>query len=684
MNTALTSFLGTTGILIFLLSLLVSFLFYHFFSKKKLGKVLKSILILLRAFVFYFITLLLFPWEITQEQTEQFRKKLIVLEDISKSTLQNRFFDWKPFLNKTKFRNKATSPEVVSLFFGEDISKDSTKTNGDFTNISHAINELNQRYHQDEIAGVVLVSDGIYNQGYHPKWLSPKPLFPVHTIGMGDTTKHPDRSISRLFANQLAFLGNDFPLEFDLKIQDYTKQAAHISVKNQKGKTIYSKKWKPKKEQDFFSEKIFIEAKEKGKQKYQVSIEILDGEKNIKNNIKNIQIEVIDASFKVLFVASEIHPDHLVLINSLKGNLDFKTDLVSKEFESIDLKKYDIISFLGFKKNTIPLFQKTLELKKPFLLKLSSHSDRQSLQKSAPEFVKPAQTTFITSQTEAALEKDFKKFEIPKIWNKKLDEFPPLLSPFIPIQTTAPTTTLLSQKAFGQKTNKPLISFSKNNQNAFAIIEGEGFWKWRMNYFQKEENHQDFDLLFQNIFRLLGIQKNKRKIYIQFPKRSFVNTENILEVLTYNDSYEAVNKDILELKITSPKGNKINQTLDKLDGKYQKNLIFEEIGIYTYHIIKNKKTIYSGTFESLKNDLELENLQADHQLLRLISKETNGLFFSFKNKKELIKFLESQDIRNESYTLTSAKSLFDFWEILLIILTLALLEWFIRRYFGLL
>ena len=46
----------------------------------------------------------------------------------------------------------------------------------------------------------------------------------------------------------------------------------------------------------------------------------------------------------------------------------------------------------------------------------------------------------------------------------------------------------------------------------------EGLWKWKLFDYQKNESHDNFNELFQSISQYLTLNKDKRKLRLQYPK----------------------------------------------------------------------------------------------------------------------------------------------------------------------
>ena len=108
--------------------------------------------------------------------------------------------------------------------------------------------------------------------------------------------------------------------------------------------------------------------------------------------------------------------------------------------------------------------------------------------------------------------------------------------------------------------------------------------------------------------------------------------------------------------------------------------------IYTYSataLLKDNPLTTKGTFTAEQSDIEMQNLTADHDLLKEISRFSGGRFFTFTNLDSLDKILLSEQINQTYYTIEKTTiPLIQSWIYLIIIIALLSFEWFIRKYMG--
>src|SRR5690606_15858573 len=107
--------------------------------------------------------------------------------------------------------------------------------NARVTDLHGALEKVSNRYEGKKFGGVLLVSDGIYNTGISPLFANYK--FPVHTLGIGDTTQRTDVAIRNVAFNKLAYQGNKFPVRVEVILKGLENQRLTVTLQH-KGRTI--------------------------------------------------------------------------------------------------------------------------------------------------------------------------------------------------------------------------------------------------------------------------------------------------------------------------------------------------------------------------------------------------------------------------------------------------------------
>ena len=119
---------------------------------------------------------------------------------------------WRPFLLASQSIKEDVSDDLDVLLEGLDdfdllLYSFSDKVyeglsefnNGLKTNYSHLFLDLDEKMYNRNISGVIMVSDGCYNAGINPEYLSYN--FPIYSIALGDTVTYKDVRIDDVRPN---------------------------------------------------------------------------------------------------------------------------------------------------------------------------------------------------------------------------------------------------------------------------------------------------------------------------------------------------------------------------------------------------------------------------------------------------------------------------------------------------
>jgi len=221
-----------------------------------------------------------------------------------------------------RFRESETLNEAFDIqyySFGNEIQVlDSLNFNEKQTDISNVFERFSSIYKND-IAPSVLISDGNQTLGTAFQYSIRNYKNPVYSIAVGDTIVYDDLKLGQLNVNRYAYINNKFPVELFTNYTGSGDVQSNLIVRTN-GRTVY-------KETLTFSASIpsrvvnfLLPAGSVGVRQYEVLLEPISNEKNIKNNAKNFAIEVIDQKTNVAIVSTLRHPDIGTLRKSIEKN----------------------------------------------------------------------------------------------------------------------------------------------------------------------------------------------------------------------------------------------------------------------------------------------------------------------------------------------------------------------------
>ena len=651
---------------------------YAFFLYRK-ERLITNLLLLRSLFVLRFIFVSILAGLLLNPVVKSIQKEIeqpivIIAQDISSSIKDSVFYD----LNTLS--EQFTDFDVYTYSFAATMSSGFSKVNsGVKTNLSKVINEVESRFSNRNIAALIIATDGLYNEGSNPLY-SQLNNYPIYPIALGDTTIKTEVKIVKVKQNEIAFLGNTFPLEVSLAMQKAKGEYTKLSVWHN-GNKLYSEVINIKSNDDYKKVKILVEASDIGLQKYQIIASIIDGEDNVKNNTYTSYVEVIDSRYKILILNEVSHPDISAYRSAIEKNKNYTTHLFHIDDFNENIEAYQLVALFGIKQN-VDLIKKLENSQVPLLVFELNKTGLKEKLSTAIRFTSKGGLEDVL----AIKNKQFSKFTFSDKLLNLINEAPPLSTPFGRYDLSNATEFILQQKIGMDITNKPIIALSQQEGKKMAYVTAEGFWKWKLYDYSHNNSNETFDELFEKLTQYLVLQEDKSRFRIDYRKQ-FTEDENIyLDALLFNESFEMVTDKDIEISISNEKGSKYNFEFSKHNNSYLLDAGKLEIGKYSF-IAKVKGTSLNktGGFEVKVIQLEQLNAIADHKLLLALAKASGGAVFNKDNVNELItKVKNNKDNYKTIHTKEKLEGIINIPWILLSLLFLISTEWFARKYNGLL
>jgi hypothetical protein len=557
------------------------------------------------------------------------------------------------------------------------------------SDLNSALKKISNRYEGRNVAGVILVSDGLYNAGLSPLYSSYN--FPVHTIGIGDTTQRSDIAIKNIAYNKIAYQGNKFPLRAEVQTKNIN--AKTITVSLFKGGRLLEKQTKNSKNDQLVAFDFQPLADEQGIQKYDIRVEPDASEYNTRNNRSSVFVEIVEGKKKILLVASSPHPDIKAIREVIDKNSNYEFLLhipgVSQQQAStlrpdqIDLAIFHQVPDL--KGKTAPLFQSLSNSKTSLLFILGQQSDlpligRQNMPikfESAPKDYDE-----VTPVVNAA----FSNFSLSAETNSIIASYPPVSVHYGKIQIPLSATPLLYQRVGSVATEKPLLAVDLKDSRKIGMMLGEGIWRWRLNEFDRTESTLAFDELFGKLIQFLSTTDDKRKFRSYPVQNEFSDTEPVVfESQVYNDIFEPVFGNTIEIEITGENGKKSEYSYVTSPGNTRYQIGGLKEGVYRYRSrtsINQKNEEVRGQFAVVERQIELQNLTADFDLLRKLSSNTGGRFVTAREAEGLKSFLQQTEARSVIHSEESYDAIINIKLVFWVLLLLVTVEWGLRKYHG--
>lgn len=651
------------------------------------SKQIKLLLSVIRFTTVFIISLLLLGITLEHFISKTEKPLIFIAHDVSESIIQNKdssFIknEYQASLNilSTQLEEKF---DVINYKFSNTIN-DNIKSNysGKLTDISKVLDQIYSQYSNKNIGAIILSTDGIYNTGSNPIYsANRKTYIPIYTIGLGDTNEVKDCRIDNIFNNDIAFLGNKFPVEISISQTDFSSKKMTVGIYLQ-NKLIQSQTINFKKDKEQHKLNFILNATKIGFVKYTVKIKELEGEFTYKNNTSNFYIDIIDGRQKIALAYSGIHPDLSALNYVIENNKNYEVNLIQYK-DLTNINTYDLIICHNYENQNESLNDFIKNGKKPVLFIVGASTNFNDLSKLNIGLTGKSNKS---EDVMFSMNGQFNTILYPPNISNLLSSAPPLKSPFGNFKFSKSIDVLAYQKIGNIKLDNPLIYFNKKNAVKYGVIMGEGIWRWRLFDQFKNNTTDNFEFLFSKIISYLAIKENKTPFKTHL-KNEYTESENIIVLSEfYNASYDLINTNEVEFRLTNENNKLFTYNFFKTTNAYKLDLGRLPQGIYKWSSSMefNTKTYRnSGSFLIKEVKTELLNNTANHRLLRNISENTNGSFYYPNQLNTIALDINSRDdIVTVSYKEKSFKDLIDYKWILFLILSLLFIEWFIRKFNG--
>lgn len=577
--------------------------------------------------------------------------------------------------------------QVEFWSFGEKV-----KANGPITGTERRsdygslIKTLKNNYINMNVGALVLIGDGIYNQGQNPLNFVSGLKFPIYTIGVGDTTQRVDAAIRSVKTNKVTFLKNKFPIEIEMKFLKLKNKIAYIEIENNQ-KVIYSSTVSIVSDDDFKLEFINPEATQTGLQHYKIRIRPFAEESNIKNNEYEFVIQVLENKQKILMLSDGPHPDLGAIRSSLSELQNYDTELDTGNSIPDSLKKYSLIilnQLPSVKNVASKLLTKIKESRIPVLFLIGPNSLLEQL--NSLEMGMKVSAGNNTEEVQAVFDDSFSLLVLSGETKELLATAPPLVSPFGNTEISSNLQRLAFQSIKNIRTPKSIMAFGNDKGRKVGFIVGEGLWRWRLYNYENGRNHNAFNELVQKIVQYLSLKENEDNFNVNYPAL-FQETDNIeFTAELYNDSYELVNAPDVNIRIKNQNLKEFNYTFDRTADYYTLNAGSLQPGDYRFEAetqLGNQHFTKKGDFSIVKNEVELQNNQADFGLLYQLAQQTGGQFEAYHNYGTLLEAIENnKQITVQQHQQTILTEWINLKILFFLLLVLLGVEWFFRKYWG--
>ena len=674
-----------------ILSLLLALFVYYKDSRFKEASIFIRILMLTFRFISIAIILLFVfnpKWVNNLKRTE--KPIIVFLQDASSSILnyEDSIYYKTEFLNLIHKNNKdlAQDFEVYNYHFSESLEGELSETfTGKTTDISNALQKVEDLFYNRNLAAIVLASDGNYTKGLEPLYTVNKLNVPVFTLALGDSSIQRDVAINEVNFNEIAYLDNEFPIAFELYSNFQSDEKQHLQI-HHKGNLVYEE-WLRLEANLPLKKELLIEATHEGIQYYELSISSFNGEKNTQNNHFSLAIEILNNTQNILILSGTPHPDIAALKSALEIGENYKvtTSLFYAFIE--ELEAYNLIilhQIPEFANRNASLLTKIKE-SNISILYITGEKTKWNKFNEVQDLLS-LKTSHSNQKVFPILNENFTPFDLSEDCKKFVSSCPPLLAPFGEQTVKTISHSLFKQKIEGINTSDHLFVFAEQDDKITAVFLSEGLWKWKLFDYQKNKTHDNFNELIQSTSQYLTLNKDKRKLRLHYSKLNTQGDAFKLNAQLYNDNYKLIDNAELSLSLINEEQDEYVYTLNNKGTNY--NLLLDNLSEGNYQFVlqstyKNETLKQQGSFAIIASTIEQQKLEANWNLLHKMSIQTNGSFIQKEQFSTYAKLISAKvSAKPEIYFSKQLSDLIKQKTIFFVLLLSLFFEWALRKKLG--
>lgn len=624
----------------------------------------------------------------------QIKPKIAVLLDGSESTAIKKgeysgIADYQKII--AELRNAPSISELEFFSFGNSLQLQDPEEftpNLPATNLYEAIESITTS--NSDYNSAILISDGIVTAGKNPIIQSSNSPFPIHVIGVGDTSRVKDVAIKNVITNATGFTETLHSIDVDISHFGFANQT--ITVKLASGsEVISSKQITLNKDRQIETINFELPLNSAGLKQYSVEIDPVTGEWIGENNSSVFSIDVLDSKKRILHIASAIHPDVKALRSILATN------------ENIELSSY---TYLGSR----PAVKNISEESSKFDLIIvhGSVNEKISTELALDEIDASTFSILLPNET---IEDSYSGFKLIDLRNAELfnvqfsmnadnSEHPILELPDINFNSTAPIQSSISSSAVYPESNtlfesnyqniptdSPILTIVEQGNKRRSHFNASGWFKMYLS--QNIQEREFIETLISNIVDWTSSNPDNRLLKVS-PTKSIFNSSEIpiINASLINENGEVESSGIVEITIDGDNFTSDFTMSNLNNGNYQLQAPNLPEGRYSFSATARKGNrdidTQTGEFLISKSNIELANTIRNDNLLRGIANNSNGLFIDYKDYKgfwntdKISSSLIAKTEVQENY-LFPVRSLY--WFLLVLIFLGS--EWLLRKKFAL-
>lgn len=583
---------------------------------------------------------------------------------------------------------------------------DSFRLGGSATNIDAAVKKVREIRERENIQLGVLISDGNYNTGPRPVYEAERLGLPLFTIGVGDSLEQKDLLISRVIANEIAYLDTEAPVDVRVRSSGFGGERVAVTLSDEdeviEEKTISLEEGTADYELSFA-----FEPEEEGTKQYTVSVQELPGEVTYENNHQSFYVRIIDRKVQVLLLAGAPTQDVTFLRRTLESDETVDVTMsvqgaggsfIGEEPTETRMREADLIILAGFPASDSPsgLVQTVRSIvedeNKPVFFIEHIRADVQRIDNILPVAVERSRRE--ENQTFIHVPEDQSAHSMFRFGDERVDidwnALPPVFRTMSRYAVRPGSEKLMTHRLQNVPLDDPFLVIRSVGGRKSAAMLGYGVWRWRMMGRGAVDGAGVYDNLMLNLVQWLTTDEEEDRVRITASKEQYHTGESIEFVgQVYDEQYRPLPN--AEIRVTVRSQDNTHETIlsPRGHGRYEGRMNPLPEGDYEYEGHAAFEGIEvgkdDGRFFVGELNLEFRDTKMNIGVMRQLAALTGGAYIHPDEPEKLEEVLH--EVHTFEPRIETASTDYQLWNVpaaLAVLILFFSVEWFLRKRNGML
>ena len=709
--------------LVLVIGLFILALLFAIFTYRRtfppLSKRKKGLLLSLRMIALFCLFLVLTEPILTLAKRYTQKPVVALLVDVSgsmslKGENISRKDELQDLLKNDAFKRLSSRAEIKSFGFADsliplDMTGKYPDSLGNATAIGEAVKKVENALSQENLRGIVLLSDGTNNLGEDPVLVAKSKNLPIYTSGIGEYIPPRDISLDRVVFNDIAYVGDKLPIRAEVSQTGYEELKIPVTIEENK-KSLTQQNVILGKSGATQSVDLDIVPEESGLHQYQINLPLLQDETVKENNQRTFSVKVLKSKIKTLLIAGNLNYEYSFLKRDLEKdkNVELEILVYGKDHKPIqghfpasdkEMSGYDVLILIDPPQFILSQYKKQIEdfvfqsggsallLLGPEFMNSRAFMEIASL---LPFDLSGRDLSYTSVNLNLELTEEGKLHPVTRLTENPEDnlriwsDLPPFLG-MISLGSAAKDATVL---AYFRNPNSPQMyspgvtvrNYGKGKVMAITVTP---FWRWDFLLWGIGKDNQIYQSLWSNAIRWLVVREDMDLINIFTDKRIYQGGEKVtFQAKIFDLNYNKLNDAsvILNVKPDSSADSVIVNLVPNELGDYAATIGALPPNHYAFRgeVTRDGEKIGAKTGEFLVETYTLEDsdLKTNFDLLKRMAEVSGGKYYDkdqIANLSNDLKLTEKEEQKTKEIQLWNSP-------LLLAIFVLCLsVEWAIRK-----